>query len=131
MFNFFDKLKSTVSKTAQALVGNVVETVSEEAEFSEFVLDDMEDLLISADLGVNYASELTDKLRKQTKVKPSQVKEFLQEEFLKTLSQAGSSELKFVDGELNIYFITGVNGAGKTTLIGKMAYLFKQQGKRV
>ena len=131
MVNFFDKLKSTVSKTAQALVGNVVETVSEEAEFSEFVLDDMEDLLISADLGVNYASELTDKLRKQTKVKPSQVKEFLQEEFLKTLSQAGSSELKFVDGELNIYFITGVNGAGKTTLIGKMAYLFKQQGKRV
>ena len=131
MFNFFDKLKSTVSKTAQALVGNVIETVSEESEFSEFVLDDMEDLLISADLGVNYASELTDKLRKQTKVKPSQVKEFLQEEFLKTLSQAGSSELKFVDGELNIYFITGVNGAGKTTLIGKMAYMFKQQGKRV
>ena len=89
MFNFFDKLKSTVSKTAQTLVGNVVETVKEEAEFSEFVLDDMEDLLISADLGVSYASELTDKLRKQTKIKPSQVKEFLHEEFLKTLSEAG------------------------------------------
>ena len=100
MFHFFDKLKSTVSKTAQSLVGNVVSSVSEEAEFSEFVLDDMEDLLISADLGVNYASELTDKLRKQTKVKPSQVRDFLQEEFLKTLAQAGSSELNFVDGEL-------------------------------
>ena len=48
MFNFFDKLKSTVSKTAQALVGNVVDAVSDEEEFSEFVLDDMEDLLISA-----------------------------------------------------------------------------------
>ena len=131
MFNFFDKLKSTVSKTAQALVGNVVNTVASEEEFSEFVLDDMEDLLISADLGVGYASELTDKLRKQTKIKPSQVKEFLQEEFLKTLSEAGSSELAFKDNELNIYFITGVNGAGKTTLIGKMAYMFKQQGKRV
>ena len=131
MFNFFDKLKSTVSKTAQALVGNVVDTVSTEEEFSEFVLDDMEDLLISADLGVNYASELTDKLRKQSKIKPSQVKEFLQEEFLKTLSEAGSSELAFKDNELNIYFITGVNGAGKTTLIGKMAYMFKQQGKKV
>lgn len=131
MFNFFDKLKSTVSKTAQALVGNVVDTVSTEEEFSEFVLDDMEDLLISADLGVGYASELTDKLRKQSKIKPSQVKEFLQEEFLKTLSEAGSSELSFKDNELNIYFITGVNGAGKTTLIGKMAYMFKQQGKRV
>ena len=45
MFNFFDKLKNTVSKTAQALVGNVVDAVSDEEEFSEFVLDDMEDLL--------------------------------------------------------------------------------------
>lgn len=131
MFNFFDKLKSTVSKTAQALVGNVVDSISEEAEFSEFVLEDMEDILISADLGVNYATELTDKLRKQTKVKPSQVREFLKEEFLKTLDNAGSSELSFKDNELNIYFIAGVNGAGKTTLIGKMAYMFKQQGKRV
>ena len=131
MFNFFDKLKSTVSKTAQALVGNVVDTISEEEEFSEFVLDDMEDLLISADLGVNYAAELTDKLRKQTKIKPSQVKEFLQNEFLKTLDEAGSSKLNFKENELNIYFIAGVNGAGKTTLIGKMAYMFKQQNKRV
>ena len=131
MFNFFDKLKSTVSKTAQALVGNVIDTVASEEEFSDFVLDDMEDLLISADLGVGYASELTDKLRKQSKIKPSQVKEFLQEEFLKTLSEAGSSELAFKDNELNIYFITGVNGAGKTTLIGKMAYMFKQQNKKV
>lgn len=131
VFNFFDKLKTTVSKTAQALVGNVVDSVSEEAEFSEFVLEDMEDILISADLGVNYATELTDKLRNQSKVKPSQVREFLKEEFLKTLDNAGTSELSFKDNELNIYFITGVNGAGKTTLIGKMAYMFKEQGKKV
>ena len=72
MFNFFDKLKNTVSKTAQALVGNVVNTISDEEEFSDFVLDDMEDLLISADLGVNYAAELVDKLRKQNKIKPTE-----------------------------------------------------------
>lgn len=131
MFNFFDKLKNTVSKTAQALVGNVVNSVSEEEEFSEFVLEDMEDILISADLGVGYASELVDKLRGQTKIKPSEVKEYLQNEFLKTLEQAGSCKMNYKDGELNIYFITGVNGAGKTTLIGKMAYRFKQEGKRV
>ena len=131
MFNFFDKLKTTVSKTAQALVGNVVDTVAEEAEFSEFVLEDMEDILISADLGVSYATELTDKLRGQNKIKPSQVKEFLQEEFVKTLSEAGSSELNYKEDELNIYFITGVNGAGKTTLVGKLAYFFKQQNKKV
>ena len=131
MFNFFDKLKNTVSKTAQALVGNVVDVVSEEEEFSDFVLDDMEDLLISADLGVGYASELVDKLRGQNKIKPSQVKEYLENEFLSTLDKTGSSEIAYKDGELNIYFITGVNGAGKTTLIGKMAYKFKQEGKRV
>jgi fused signal recognition particle receptor len=131
MFNFFDKLKTTVSQTAKALVGNVVDTVSEEKEFSEFVLEDMEDVLISADLGVNYTTELTDKLRNQSKIKPSQVKDFLYNEFMSTLQQTGSSELNFKENELNIYFITGVNGVGKTTLIGKMAYFFKQQGKRV
>lgn len=131
MFNFFDKLKNTISNTAQALVGNVVDAVSEEEEFSEFVLDDMEDMLISADLGVDYASELVDKLRGQDKVKPSQVKEFLQNEFIKILDTTGTSELSYKENELNIYFITGVNGAGKTTLIGKLAYKFKQEGKRV
>lgn len=131
MFNFFDKLKTTVSRTAQALVGSVVENVSEVEEFSEFVLEDMEDLLIGADLGVSYASELTDKLRKQNKIKPSQVKEFLKKEFLNTLDEAGTNDLEFKENELNIYFITGVNGAGKTTLIGKLAYFFKQKNKKV
>ncbi len=131
MFNFFDKLKNTVSKTAQALVGNVVDAVSSEDEFSDFVLDDMEDLLISADLGVDFASELVDKLRKQSRIKPSEVKEFLEDEFMKILEEAGSCQLNFKKDALNIYFITGVNGAGKTTLIGKLAYRFKQEGKRV
>ena len=131
MFGFFDKLKSTVSKTAQALVGNISETLSEEEEFSDFLLDDMEDMLISADLGVSYASELVDKLRGQNKIKPSEVKEFLKNEFLSVLSKTGESKLNFQENALNIYFITGVNGAGKTTLIGKLAYRFKQNGKRV
>ncbi len=131
MFEFFNKLKTTVSKTTQSLVSNVVNNVSQEAEFSEFVLDDMEELLIAADIGVSYASELTDKLRNQNKIKPSQVKEFLKEEFLKILDTTGSCELNYKDGDINIYFITGINGAGKTTLIGKLAYMFKNQGKRV
>lgn len=131
MFSFFDNLKSTVTKTAQSLVKNVIDTVGEEEEFSDFVLDDMEDILISADIGVGYASELTDKLRSQTKIKPSQVKEYLKSEFLKTLFEAGSCELNFKENDLNIYFITGVNGAGKTTLIGKMAYMFKERGQKV
>lgn len=135
MFDFFklnfDKLKQTVSETAHTLVDSVADAVEDEAEFSEFVLDDMEDLLIRADLGVNYASELVDKLRNQDKIKPSAVKNYLKEEFLKTLHLAGSTELNYKENALNIYFISGVNGAGKTTLIGKLAYRFKREGKRV
>ena len=135
MFNFFqntfDNLKKTVSKTAQSLVGNVVDTVKDEEEFSDFVLEDMEDLLISADLGVNYASELVDNLRNQSNIKPSEVKEYLKKSFVETLEKAGSSKLSISENALNIYFVTGVNGVGKTTLIGKLAYQFKQSGKKV
>lgn len=128
--NTFDNLKNAVSKTAKTLVGNVVDTVQDEKEFSDFVLEDMEDLLISADLGVNYASELVDNLRNQTKIRPSDVKNYLKTSFLETLSKAGDTKLNITDG-LNILFITGVNGVGKTTLIGKLAYQFKQGGKKV
>ena len=134
MFGFFkdkfNNLKQTVSNTAQMLVGNVTNAVGQEEEFSEFVLDDMEDVLISADLGVGYAAELVDKLRNQTKIKPADVKKYLKDEFSKTLKDAGSTEINIQDG-LNIYFICGVNGVGKTTLIGKLAYKFRNSGKRV
>ena len=135
MFKFFsdkfNNLKQAISKTAENLVGNVVDAVENEEEFSDFVLDDMEDMLISADLGVNYASELVDNLRSQDKIRPSEVKNYLKNEFLKTLKEAGDNNLYYKDNELNIYFIAGVNGVGKTTLIGKLAYKFKNEGKKV
>lgn len=135
MFGFFskgiDNLKKAVSNTTQALVNNVVDTISEEEEFSEFVLEDMEDLLISADLGVDYTSELIDKLRNQSKIKPSQVKEYLKGEFSKILKETGSTVLNYTQNKLNIYFICGVNGVGKTTLIGKLASRFKSENKKV
>ena len=131
-WNFsFDSLKKTISNTTQNLVDNVISSVQEEEEFDDFILDDMEDLLIKADLGVNLASSVTDKLRKQTKVKPSQIRDFLKEEFSSILNNVGSCELNYDDNKLNIYFVTGVNGAGKTTLIAKLAYKFKMSGKKV
>ncbi len=136
MFGFFkDKIenfKQTISNTTQNLIGNVLSNVdTSDEEYSEFALDDIEDTLISADLGVDYSAELVDNLRSKKNAKPSELKEYLKEEFKKTLSRAGSTELNYKDGELNIYFITGVNGAGKTTLIAKLAYKFKQEGKKV
>lgn len=124
--NNFENLKQTISKTTDILSNDLKIFVEQEEEFSEFVLEDMEDLLIKADLGVGFASELVDKLRGQEKIKPAYVKNYLKEEFLKVLQNAGSNEINFRENELNIYFIVGVNGVGKTTLIGKLAYKFKQ-----
>lgn len=130
--NKIENLKQAVSNTAQTLVGNVLANVdSADENYSEFALDDIEDTLISADLGVDYAVELVDNLRNKKKAKPTELKDYLKNEFKKTLLEAGQTELNYKDGELNIYFITGVNGAGKTTLIAKMAYQFKQEGKKV
>ena len=136
MFGFLkskiENFKQKISNTTQNLVGNVLANVDEtEEQYSEFALDDIEDTLISADLGVSYAGELVDRLRKMKNAKPSELKSYLKEEFKKTLDSAGSTELSYKENELNIYFITGVNGAGKTTLIAKMAYLFKKEGKKV
>ena len=127
----FESLKKTIENTSQTLVGNIVKQVENEEEFDEFILDDMEELLIKADLGVNTASSIVDKLRKQNNMKPSQVREYLQKEFSSILDRTGSTQLNGKDNEMNIYFIVGVNGAGKTTLIGKLAHRFRQQGKKV
>lgn len=130
--NKIENLKQAVSNTAQTLVGNVLANVdSADENYSEFALDDIEDTLISADLGVDYAVELVDNLRNKKNAKSTELKDYLKNEFKKTLLEAGQTELNYKDGELNIYFITGVNGAGKTTLIAKMAYQFKQEGKKV
>ena len=131
-FSFsFDKLKSTVANTAKTLVQSVTGTLEDKEEFDEFALDDTEEQLIKADIGVNTAAEITDKLRaKNSKVKPSEIRTFLKNEFDTILQNAGDERLSIKEG-LNIYLITGVNGAGKTTLIAKLAYQFIQQGKKV
>ena len=109
MFGFFSNsiktIKEAITNTTKNLVTNVVNNIAEEEEFSEFVLDDMEDLLISADLGVNYAGELVDKLRNQDKIKPSVVKQYLKDEFEKVLNEAGSTVLNYKDGELNLFVV--------------------------
>lgn len=127
----FDNLKKVVANTAHSLVNNVVNQFEDAEELNEFILDDMEEALIKADLGVNVSAEIVDTLRKRNEIKPKKVREFLRQTFEDILVSAGNSTLNYVDGELNIYFITGVNGAGKTTLIGKLANRFKLDNKKV
>ena len=99
-------------------------------EIDDDLLDEMEEKLIRADLGVSTTVDIVEKLRK-SKIKPDGVKEFLKGEFINYLKEAGANNLNIKENQLNIILVTGVNGAGKTTLIGKLAYRFKLEGKNV
>ncbi len=144
MFNFFKKkdenkniissgfeaLKSALSKTSKTLIDNVVDIARGDEQIDEFTLEDIETMLIKADLGVDLSVEIVEKI-KSKKLKSSQLRNFLKEEFENILDLAGSNELVYKENQLNIYFVAGVNGAGKTTLIGKLAKKFKDSGKKV
>lgn len=129
MFSGFKDLKNALSKTSSALVKNVLDMVSGDT-IDEFELDDIEAVLIKADLGVELASEIISKI-KEKRVKVSELRDFLKREFTEILAIAGSDKLFFENDRLNIYFVCGVNGAGKTTLIGRLAHKFKKEGKKV
>ena len=129
--NLFSNFKNIISNTTQNLVSNVLNFVENKEEIDDFILDDMEELLIKADLGVNITSRLIDNLRKNNIIKPTEVKNYLYDEFSKILKKTSSNKLIFNQGKLNIYLVVGVNGAGKTTLIGKLANRFKEDGKKV
>ncbi len=138
MFNFFKKkdetnkettsLKDIVAQTSKVLVQGVLNFAKTGAELDEFALEDIENTLIKADLGVEFATQIVEKIKNE---KPDDLKDFLKKEFKEILNNAGSSNLKYNENMLNIYFITGVNGAGKTTLIGKLANKLRESGKKV
>ena len=128
--NGFEALKNALSKTSKVLIDNVLDAASGNEEIDEFTLDDIETMLIKADLGVDLSVEIVEKI-KEKKLKSNELKNFLRAEFENILDMAGSNELTYKEGALNIYFVAGVNGAGKTTLIGKLAKRFKDSGKKV
>lgn len=126
----FDSLKSAVSKTGEALVDNITSVVQGKEEIDGDMLDEIEERLIRADIGLNTAVEITDKIRKSN-IKASQMTSFLKDEFSKILAITDNTDLNILENQQNIILVTGVNGAGKTTLIGKLAYKYKNQGKKV
>ena len=136
MFDFFKKklnfdgLKKTLENTSNFLSGAFSEQIQKEEEFDDFILDDLEEILIKADVGINTASEITDKIRNNSSIKPSMVKDYIKNEFKNILNPL-DYKLNYKENEKNIYLVTGVNGAGKTTFIAKFAYMLKNEGKKV
>jgi fused signal recognition particle receptor len=128
------KLKAAVSLTGKALIDRIVSLGgSDERLLSAEVLEEIEEILIRADVGLDLAVQLTDKIRENQKLQTQEaLREFLKNEFTHALvSVPQTTELCYVPGKLNLYLIVGVNGAGKTTLIGKMANRFTKAGKKV
>lgn len=136
MFDFFKKkinldgLKKTLENTSGFFSKAVSEKIQNEEEFDDFILDDLEEILIKADIGVDTATEITDKIRNNSAIKPSEIKQYLKKEFQNILSPL-NYKLNFEENSKNIYLVTGVNGAGKTTFIAKFAYMLKESGKKI
>ena len=129
---FFDKLKSGLFKTKNAIVGKIDNLFKSFRKVDEDLFDELEELLISADIGVNTTENILDELREyviDNKVKePEAVKECLFD-ILRGL--IGEHEPLNLSTKPSVILIVGVNGVGKTTSIGKISKELKSQGKKV
>lgn len=129
---FFEKLKNGLFKTKNAIVGKIDSLFKSFRKVDEDLFDELEELLISADLGVGTTEEILDELRdyaKENKIKDSDgIRDHLYE-MLRSL--LGESEPLNLSTKPSVILVIGVNGVGKTTSIGKIAAELKREGKRV
>ena len=133
--SFFGRLKQGLSKTRNGLAGRLDRVFLGKKEIDEDLLDDLEEILFTSDLGVNASQELIELVREGVERKsldnPEQLKSALKEKMIEFLAIEGP-EVKNPDpGEPLVIMMIGVNGVGKTTTIGKVACLFKNEGKKV
>ena len=129
---FFEKLKNGLMKTKNAIVGKIDNLFKSFHKIDEDLFDELEELLISADLGVQTTEEILDNLRdavKEGRLKePSEIKTLLFENLKEML---GEHEPLHLTTKPSVILVIGVNGVGKTTSIGKIAAELKSQKKRV
>ncbi|MGO9377387.1 MAG: signal recognition particle-docking protein FtsY [Dissulfurispiraceae bacterium] len=128
---FLDKLKSGLAKTKKSLVERV-ETVLLNRKIDETVLDDIEEILISADVGAEASSQIIDMLKDKVRAgiikDVSNLKAALQEEMSAML---GNPQPLTLSAKPHVILMIGVNGVGKTTTIGKLSARFSSQGRSV
>ncbi|WP_223700262.1 signal recognition particle-docking protein FtsY [Sutcliffiella deserti] len=132
-----EKFKDGLTKTRDSFSGKVNDLVARYRKVDEDFFEELEEILIGADVGVNTVMELIDELRMEVKRRniqdPRQVQSVISEKLVDIYEEAGDVSPSInmqVDG-LTVILVVGVNGVGKTTSIGKIANKLKQDGKSV
>ncbi len=129
---FFDKLKAGLSKTKDALFGKVKDLFINMREVDEDLFDELEEILITADVGVAGTEMILEKLRYIVKAEKITESERVYDELKKIIAEMiGDGDGLNLSGELSVILVIGVNGVGKTTSIAKIANNLKNDGKKV
>ncbi|MGY0568338.1 signal recognition particle-docking protein FtsY [Bacillus safensis] len=132
-----EKFKDGLEKTRNSFQGKVNELISRYRKVDEDFFEELEEVLIGADVGFTTVMELIDELKKEVKLRniqdPSEVQAVISEKLVDIYNSGEEqiSALNIEDGRLNIILFVGVNGVGKTTTIGKLANKLKNEGKSV
>ena len=133
--SFLDRMKEAVTRTRENLSERIEEVVAFSKEIDRATLDDLEATLIGADLGSATTHEVLGKLREKADRKQiknvDELKRLLKDELLAILEQGSSRPVQKVEGGPEVILVVGVNGTGKTTTIGKLAQVFRSDGKNV
>ena len=131
--NLFDRLKEGLTKAKQGITDRIDDVLKSYTKVDEDLLEELEEILITADVGVNTTMNIIDSLRNNIKSKgitdPLAVREELKL-IVEEILTYENSKLN-VENSPTIILMVGVNGVGKTTTIGKLANRYKQEGKKV
>ncbi len=131
--NWWDRLTSGLSRSSQSLTSGIAEVFTKR-RLDRATLDDLEEVLIRADLGADIAARIADTLareRMDRDVEPEEVRAVLAGEVEKVLAAVAKPLLIVGTGGTFVILMVGVNGTGKTTTIGKLAARFRSEGKHV
>ncbi len=132
MLNAFQKLKDSLSRTKDNILGKISQVVLRR-RIDDDLLEEIEEILIEADVGMPATMRLIESVKKRARERKlsegSEVVALLKEEIAAILSQSQASGSATSSGPV-VWLIVGVNGVGKTTTIGKLATLFAAEGKK-
>jgi fused signal recognition particle receptor len=134
---FFEKLKQGLSKTHENIFTKVDKLVYGKSKIDDELLEQVEEVLLTSDIGVNTAEiiigNLKNRIRQEKYERPDELYSLLKDEIRKTLSNTnGREDIKIaVNEKPYVILVIGVNGTGKTTSVGKLAYNFKNAGYKV